>query len=135
SGLVQIALLACALPCPGDSGPQEAALGDALPEDAPLRRGDLLRLPVAHHDGRYVAAPATLDALEREGRVALRYLDASDPDGNPNGSERDVAGVVNEAGNVLGMMPHPERAVEPLLGGVDGVPILRAFARAAGVAA
>ena len=104
---------------------------DDLPLLAGLRRGQVLRLPVAHHDGRYVADPATLDALERDDRVALRYL----PDDNPNGADRDVAGVLNEAGNVLGMMPHPERAAEALLGGLDGVPLLRAFARAAGAVA
>jgi phosphoribosylformylglycinamidine synthase len=69
--------------------------------------------------------------LERDGRVAFRYL----PGDNPNGADRDVAGVLNEAGNVLGMMPHPERAADALLGGLDGVPLLRAFARAAGAAA
>lgn len=104
---------------------------DDLPLLAGLRRGDVLRLPVAHHDGRYVADEATLDALEAGGRIAFRYL----PEGNPNGAQRDVAGVLNEAGNVLGMMPHPERAAEELLGGRDGVPLLRAFARAAGAAA
>jgi phosphoribosylformylglycinamidine synthase len=104
---------------------------DDLPLLAGLRRGDVLRLPIAHHDGRYVADAATLDALERDGRVAFRYL----PGDNPNGADRDVAGVLNEAGNVLGMMPHPERAADALLGGLDGVPLLRAFARAAGAAA
>ncbi len=108
---------------------------DDLPLLAGLRRGQLLRLPVAHHDGRFVADAATLDELEAADRIALRYLPAGAPDGNPNGSERDVAGVLNAAGNVLGLMPHPERAAEPLLGGVDGVPLLRAFARAAGAAA
>jgi phosphoribosylformylglycinamidine synthase len=78
-----------------------------------------------------VADGATLDALERDRRVAFRYL----PDDNPNGADRDVAGVLNEAGNVLGMMPHPERAADELLGGIDGVPLLRAFARAAGAVA
>ncbi len=104
---------------------------DDLPLLSGLRRGDVLRLPVAHHDGRYVADAATLDALERDRRVAFRYL----PDDNPNGADRDVAGVLNEAGNVLGMMPHPERAADELLGGLDGVPLLRAFARTAGAAA
>ena len=104
---------------------------DDLPLLAGLRRGDVLRLPIAHHDGRYVADAATLDALERDRRVALRYL----PGDNPNGADRDVAGVLNAAGNVLGMMPHPERAADELLGGLDGVPLLRAFARASGVLA
>ena len=104
---------------------------DDLPLLAGLRRGEVLRLPVAHHDGRFVADAETLDALEREGRVAFRYLAGQ----NPNGADRDVAGVLNAGGNVLGMMPHPERAADALLGGLDGVPLLRAFARAAGAAA
>lgn len=108
---------------------------DDLPMLHGLRRGQLLRLPVAHHDGRFVADAATLEALEAANRVVLRYLPAEAPDGNPNGSDHDVAGVLNAEGNVLGLMPHPERAAEPLLGGVDGMPLLRAFARAAGVAA
>lgn len=108
---------------------------DDLPLLDGLRRGIVLWLPVAHHDGRYVADEATLDALEREDRVALRYLPADVRGGNPNGSARDIAGVLSEAGNVLGLMPHPERAADAVLGGVDGVPLLRAFARAAGAAA
>ncbi len=100
---------------------------DGPPFLSRTRRGEIVRLPVAHHDGRYVAPTETLDRLEGEGRVALRYVDAEgrrDPEANPNGSDRAIAGVVNEAGNVLGMMPHPERAVEPLLGGDDGLRIL-----------
>ena len=80
--------------------------------------GEELRIPVAHHDGNYFADEATLDTLEGEGRVAFRYLD------NPNGSRRDIAGVLSENGRVLGMMPHPERAIEPAahseMGGEDG---------------
>ena len=76
--------------------------------------GQTIHLPVAHHDGNYFADAATLDRLEGEGRVALRYRD------EVNGSRRQIAGVLNEAGNVLGMMPHPERAIEPELGGSDG---------------
>jgi phosphoribosylformylglycinamidine synthase len=71
-------------------------------------------VPVAHHDGNYFADEATLDRLEGEGRVAFRYA------GDVNGSMRDIAGVLSEAGNVLGMMPHPERAIEPAQGGSDG---------------
>jgi len=108
---------------------------DDLPLLAGLRRGQYLRLPVAHHDGRYVADAATLASLEAAGRIVLRYLSADAAGGNPNGAMHDVAGIVNERGNVLGMMPHPERAAEALLGGEDGLPLLRAFARAAGVAA
>lgn len=71
--------------------------------------------PVAHHDGNYFADDDTLDRLEKSGRVIVKY------DGNPNGSARDIAGIANENGNVMGMMPHPERAVDPLHGGTDGI--------------
>ena len=76
--------------------------------------GETVTIPVAHHDGNYQADAATLDRLEGEGRVAFRYADAV------NGSARSIAGILNESGNVLGMMPHPERAVEPAHGGIDG---------------
>jgi phosphoribosylformylglycinamidine synthase I len=76
--------------------------------------GQTIHVPVAHHDGNYFADEATLDRLEGEGRVAFRYAESV------NGSRRQIAGVLNEAGNVLGMMPHPERAIEPELGGSDG---------------
>ena len=76
--------------------------------------GQAIGLPVAHHDGNYFADEATLDRLEGEGRVAFRYAE------EVNGSQRRIAGVLNEAGTVLGMMPHPERAIEPELGGSDG---------------
>jgi len=74
-----------------------------------------LVIPIAHHDGNYFADDATLDRLEGEGQVAFRYGN------NPNGSARDIAGITNGAGNVLGMMPHPERAVDPIHGGTDGL--------------
>jgi phosphoribosylformylglycinamidine synthase subunit PurQ / glutaminase len=76
--------------------------------------GATITLPVAHHDGNYFADEATLDRLEGEGRVAFRYADEC------NGSQRGIAGILNPNGNVLGMMPHPERAIEPELGGTDG---------------
>jgi len=76
--------------------------------------GQVIRIPVAHHDGNYFADEDTLDRLEGEGRVAFRYVEAC------NGSRRDIAGVLNKAGNVLGMMPHPERAIEEDHGGTDG---------------
>jgi phosphoribosylformylglycinamidine synthase len=76
--------------------------------------GQRITLPVAHHDGNYFADDATLDRLESEGRVAFRYAE------EVNGSARGIAGVLNAAGNVLGMMPHPERAIEPAHGGSDG---------------
>ncbi|HCA86690.1 MAG TPA: phosphoribosylformylglycinamidine synthase subunit PurQ [Streptomyces sp.] len=80
--------------------------------------GQDIHIPLKNVDGRYVADERTLDALEAEGRVALRYRDL-----NPNGSLRDIAGITNEAGNVVGLMPHPEHAVEPLIGtgGTDGL--------------
>jgi phosphoribosylformylglycinamidine synthase len=76
--------------------------------------GEEIVIPVAHHDGNYQADPATLDRLEGEGRIAFRYA------GECNGSARDIAGIVSEAGNVLGMMPHPERMVEDAHGRTDG---------------
>jgi len=76
--------------------------------------GEEISIPVAHHDGNYQADPETLDRLEGEGRVAFRYT------GEVNGSARSIAGILNTAGNVLGMMPHPERALEPAHGNTDG---------------
>ena len=87
-----------------------------------------LRVPVSHGEGNYYADDATLDELETSGRVAFRYVnEAGDPtpEANPNGSLRNIAGIVNQAGNVLGMMPHPERACEALLGNEDGNAIWR----------
>lgn len=78
------------------------------------KAGDTLSIPVAHHDGNYFADAETLDRLEGEGRVAFRYAQ------NINGSARNIAGVMNAAGNVLGMMPHPERKIEAAHGGDDG---------------
>ena len=76
--------------------------------------GETVTMPVAHHDGNYSADSDTLDRLEGEGRVAFRYAE------NINGSARDIAGILNESGNVLGMMPHPERMIEPAHGRTDG---------------
>ena len=107
------------------------------PERAPAWLGDLsdgevIRLPISHGEGRYVADAETLDALERDGRVVLRYADDAgevSPEANPNGSERSIAGIVNERGNVLGLMPHPERAAESELGGTDGLRLFRSLER------
>lgn len=77
-------------------------------------KGEVIHIPVAHHDGNYFADDATLDRLEGEGRVAFRYA------GTVNGSARNIAGILNDKGNVLGMMPHPERMVEPAHGGDAG---------------
>ena len=78
------------------------------------RQGDVISIPVAHHDGNYQADAETLDRIEGEGRIAFRYAESV------NGSARDIAGIINDAGNVLGLMPHPERAVEPAHGNTDG---------------
>ena len=91
------------------------------------RKGEELVIPIAHGDGRYVASNETLDRLEANGQVLFRYA------ANPNGSERNIAGIVSEAGNVLGMMPHPERAMELALGSTDGVRLFESLL--AGVAA
>lgn len=77
--------------------------------------------PIAHHDGNYFADEATLSMLEKSGRVVFTY------DGNPNGSARNIAGICNDAGNVMGMMPHPERAVDPLHGGTDGIVLFKSI--------
>jgi len=93
-------------------------------------RGQSIVLPIAHGDGRYSADDETLDRLEGEGRVVFRYapsaLEAEEAY-NPNGSMRDIAGILNGAGNVLGMMPHPERAVDALLGSADGLPLFESI--------
>ena len=81
---------------------------------ARYRQGEGITIPVAHHDGNYQADAETLDRLEGEGRVAFRYAEPV------NGSARSIAGILNDAGNVLGLMPHPERAFEPAHGGTDG---------------
>jgi phosphoribosylformylglycinamidine synthase len=95
--------------------------------DTPFTRnyaaGQVVRIPIAHHDGNYVADEATLKRLEDDGRIAFRYTTQSGEvtdEANPNGSARNIAGILNEDGNVLGMMPHPERLAEEALGGTDG---------------
>ncbi len=87
-------------------------------------KGQLLTMPIAHGDGRYTADAATIAKLEGEGRVVFRYVNAKGevvPDANPNGATNNIAGVTNEGGTVVGLMPHPERALEPLLGSSDGM--------------
>jgi phosphoribosylformylglycinamidine synthase len=86
--------------------------------------GAVIRIPIAHADGNYFADQATLDRLEERGQVAFRYCDArgnATEASNPNGSARNIAGIFNETKTVLGYMPHPERAADPLLGGTDGL--------------
>jgi phosphoribosylformylglycinamidine synthase subunit PurQ / glutaminase len=97
-----------------------------------LASGDVIRLPISHGEGRYVADAATMKELEESGRVVLRYSDATgtpSAEANPNGSLHGVAGIVNERGNVLGLMPHPERAAEHEIGGTDGLRLLRSLER------
>jgi phosphoribosylformylglycinamidine synthase I len=113
----------------------DTAFTHALASDRPLR------MPVAHGEGCYYADEATLDALERDGQVLFRYVDQSgapagpDDPANPNGSLRAIAGVLNTAGNVAGLMPHPERAAEAILGSDDGIGIIRSLAESAAKAA
>jgi phosphoribosylformylglycinamidine synthase subunit PurQ / glutaminase len=104
------------------------------PFTARLDQGQVVRVPIAHGEGNYVADPATLDDLERSGRVVLRYCDERGEvtaAANPNGSRRGIAGIVSERGNVLGMMPHPERCAEAELGGTDGLPFFQSVLDAA----
>ena len=101
---------------------------EVVTTDAPFtnyaKRGQTLRIPVAHGEGFYVADERTLDELEREDRVVLRYIE------NPNGSMRHIAGILNAERNVMGMMPHPERAADPLMSSTDGLYILRSLVAA-----
>ncbi len=95
-----------------------------LPFTRLYQKGQVLRLPIAHAEGRYYADAETLARLEGEGLVVFRYAPLKgEADYNPNGSLHDIAGITNEKGNVLGMMPHPERAVDEVLGGTDGLPL------------
>lgn len=118
-----------------------AALRDDTPFTRSVPLGTPLRMPVAHGEGCYFADEAMLDQLERDGQVLFRYVDGdgavagpSDP-ANPNGSLRAIAGVLNAAGNVAGLMPHPERAAEAILGSDDGMGIIRSLVDSAAAAA
>ena len=94
------------------------------------RSGDLLRVPISHGEGSYQADEDTISELEANKRVVFRYSGPAGevtPKWNPNGSVNNIAGIINETGNVLGMMPHPERACDPLIGGEDGAAIFRAM--------
>ncbi|PIR31728.1 MAG: phosphoribosylformylglycinamidine synthase I, partial [Alphaproteobacteria bacterium CG11_big_fil_rev_8_21_14_0_20_44_7] len=81
---------------------------------AAFQKGDVVNFPIAHHDGNYFAGEDVLKELEDNQQIAFRYVE------NPNGSANDIAGIYNKGGNILGMMPHPERVISDLLGGVDG---------------
>lgn len=92
--------------------------------------GQVIRIPIAHGDGRYTASDTELDALEQNHQIVFRYVDAggdTTDDANPNGSARSIAGIVNAEGNVLGMMPHPERALDDLLGSRDGIALFESL--------
>ena len=107
----------------------------AAPFTSRARPGQVLRLPVKHGEGRFFAEPEPLARLEAEGRIALRYCGSDgrpSPAANPNGSLADVAGIRNAAGNVFGLMPHPEHAAEALTGGTDGLVILGSLVDHAG---
>ena len=96
-------------------------------------KGQILRVPIAHGEGNYEADEATLKMLEDTGRVVFRYVNAAGEatdDANPNGSQQNIAGIMNEAGNVMGMMPHPERAMEPILGSTDGIGVFTSLVKA-----
>ncbi len=99
-----------------------------MPFTADCAAGELLSIPVKHTTGRYYAPDGDLAALESAGQVVLRYAN----DGNPNGSSNDIAGVRNAQGNVFGLMPHPEHAVDPLSGSIDGLKIFTSMAHAHG---
>jgi len=102
----------------------------ASPFTSLYREGEVVRVPIAHKEGRYVAPADVIARLNREGRVAFRFCDEhgnATPESNPNGSAENIAGVLSEAGNVLVMMPHPERASESVLGTEDGVKIFNSM--------
>jgi phosphoribosylformylglycinamidine synthase subunit PurQ / glutaminase len=103
----------------------------AGPFASEIGAGERLSIPIKHMSGRYFAPDDELDRMEASGRIAFRYAAGQ----NPNGSVRDVAGVINEAGNVLGLMPHPEHAVDPLTGSDDGLALFGALAEAPQAAA
>jgi phosphoribosylformylglycinamidine synthase subunit PurQ / glutaminase len=99
------------------------------------RAGELLRIPIKHGEGRYVAPDDELRQMEERGQVLLRYVNergAQTDDANPNGAMRAIAGVANERFNVFGLMPHPEHAVDAMLGGADGLKIFRSIAESVG---
>ena len=106
---------------------------DDTPFTNQAQAGDVLRIPISHGEGSYFADPETLSRLERAGQVVFRYGDATGAvtaESNPNGAVHNIAGIVNERGNVLGMMPHPERCCEPELGGTDGLTMFRSVMNA-----
>ena len=110
---------------------------DDLPFTSRFRRGQVVRMPIAHGEGFYYDRDDRLDALEKGGQVVFRYsspegkVDVADLESNPNGSLRAIAGIANRAGNVMALMPHPERCAEPLAGNVEGADLFRSIADSA----
>jgi len=110
---------------------------DDLPFTRRYSKGQVVRMPIAHAEGNYYDAGDALDELEESGRLVFRYVSGDGTvgdEGNPNGSTRSIAGVCNAEGNVLGMMPHPERCAEPLLGTTDGLDLFAAAVEASDLA-
>ncbi len=104
------------------------------PFTARYRKGEIIRAPMAHGDGNYVADDATLDRLEGEGLVAFRYVNEAGeavPEAALNGAARNIAGIFSDSRRILGLMPHPEDLVDPLMGGTDGLPLFESLAAAA----
>ena len=104
----------------------------ALPFTLALKEGDILKIPIAHGEGNYYAPPHLLEELEEKGQVVFRYVTEAgemSPEANPNGSLQNIAGICNGEGNVLGMMPHPERSAEPMLGSDHGQQLFRSVIR------
>ena len=99
----------------------------STPFTSQAKPGQILTVPIAHGEGCYYADERTLDELEAEDRIIFRYVD------NPNGSLRDIAGILNRERNVMGMMPHPERASDPLMGSTDGLVVFQSMASAMAV--
>ena len=107
----------------------------AAPFTSAYKTGDVIKVAIAHGEGNYEADDATIETIEKDGRVAFRYCDAAGVLGgaaNPNGSRNDIAGIYSERFNVLGLMPHPENLIDPLVGGVDGKGMFASLAAAAG---
>jgi phosphoribosylformylglycinamidine synthase len=106
----------------------------ATPFTRHYRPGEIVRFPVAHGEGNYIAPPDVLDRLEAEGGVVFRYVDErgeATEESNPNGSARSIAGIADETGNIVGLMPHPDRAIEALVGSDDGGRVFRGLLEAA----
>lgn len=102
-----------------------------LPHTRAVKQGRVLKMPIAHGEGNYFADPATMDRLEKNGQVVVRYCDENgntNQTSNPNGSMNNIAGICNEQGNIFGLMPHPDRCSDPVLGNVDGLEIFRSYA-------